>query len=210
MVEQSITLTGFHPLRFFSKLGTQEKNAAFFASGQWQIISWNPVRTIVGKDASVFERLKKLPKNSSKLPFSGGAIGYCNYDFGLALQGVRTRHRSALPEAIFHVYDQAILWNGKDVIVIGDDSFSDDVRSIHARPFSDATLPPIVWTSATPKNAYRKKFTAAMHGIHDGDFYQLNLSYPFTASSDIDRRRLFAALVEAYPAPCADGGHGHH
>ena len=202
-VTNPLSISGFHPLRFFSKLGATEKNVAFFTSGTWTVTAWNPESTMIGNDASVFDQLKKLPYKKSKLPFSGGAIGYCSYDLGCILQGVKSRHRSALPLAVFHRYDNAVLWNGKDVIVIGDDSFMSDVRHIHSRPFVDHALPPVVWESALKKSSYRKKFLKVMRGIRNGDFYQLNLSYPFFAKEAADHRKLFAAYAEMHPAPCA-------
>ncbi len=203
MVERPVKLTGFHPLRFFSKLGSGEKNAAFFTSGTWQIIGWNPSQTIKRKDASVFDQLKKLSKKKTSLPFAGGAIGYCSTGLGWMIHGLESRHRSALPLAVFHVYDRAVLWNGKDVIVVGDNRFSHEVQTIHNRPFTENALEPFTWTSTLSKTEYQKKFRNVMRGIREGDFYQLNLSYPFVAESDIDRRRLFAALAETHPAPCA-------
>lgn len=202
MVEQTMSLSGFHPLRFFSKLRASEKSVAYFTSGEWQIIAWNPARTIIGKDASVFAELKKLPKKKSALPFAGGAIGYCSYDLGCALQGVRSRHRT-LPLAVFHVYEHAVLWNGKKLVVVGDTAFQREVQMIHDRPFVDTKLSQVAWQSTLEKAAYRKKFHEAMRGIRNGEFYQLNLSYPLRAQSDTDHRQLFAALAEAHPAPCA-------
>ncbi len=203
MVEKKIALPGFHPLRFFSKLSDEEKNTAYFTSGDWNIICWNPHRTISGSDASVFETLKKLPMKKSRLPFAGGTIGYCSYDFGCALQGVRSRHRSGIPQAIFHVYDCAVLWKSGDVFIVGEPEFEREVRMIHARPFVSPALPKILWEPTLPKNRYRSVFSTVMRGIRNGDFYQLNLSYPFTALSDVHGRKLFAALAEMHPAPCA-------
>lgn len=203
MVEQTMSLSGFHPLRFFSKLRASEKSVAYFTSGEWQIIAWNPARTIIGNDAAVLQELKKLPKKKSVLPFAGGAIGYCSYDLGCKLQGVQSRHHSALPLAVFHVYEHAVLWNGNELIAVGDTAFQAEVQMIHHRPFVDAPLPQIAWKSPMQKSAYRKKFHDVMRGIRDGEFYQLNLSYPFTAQSKSDHRQLFAALAEAHPAPCA-------
>ncbi len=198
-----INLPGFHPLRFFSKLRAEEKSVSYFVSGQWTIMTWNPSQTIEGSDASVFRRLRALPKNTSTLPFSGGAIGYCSYDFGCVLQGVSSRHRFKYPLARFHVYDHALLWDGKKIVVVGDPAFQKQVEAIHARPYSDVPVSPIEWQSTINKSSYQKKFQKVMRGIRDGDFYQLNLSYVFKAQTDLDHRRLFSALLEAHPAPCA-------
>ncbi|MBP9850325.1 MAG: chorismate-binding protein [Candidatus Peribacteraceae bacterium] len=203
MIEKKILLPGFHPRRFFSKLRDSEKSVAYFTSGQWTIIAWNPSTTIEGDDASVFEKLRIIPARTSSLPFPGGVIGYCSYELGLAMHGVKSRHRSSLAPAVFHVYEQAVLWNGKEVFVVGDESFQKSVEVIHLRPFSGSPIPSLAWHSTMTKRNYRKKFTAAMRGIWDGEFYQLNLSYPFVAETTTDPRKLFAALAETNPAPCA-------
>lgn len=203
MTEQRVSLAGFHPLRFFSKLRSSEKNVALFTSGAWTVIAWNPSHTIEGSDASVFETLKKLPVRTSALPFSGGAIGYCSYGFGCALQGVVSRHRSGLQGAVFHVYDQAVLWDGKSVTVVGDTDFVKDVERIHLRPFSGSPLSDITWEPALTLGEYRKKFQTVMRGIRDGELYQLNLSYPFLAESETNPRKLFTGFAETNPASCA-------
>ncbi|MEQ1771734.1 MAG: hypothetical protein ABL879_18040, partial [Devosia sp.] len=156
MTERTISLPGFHPLRFFSKLRQSEERIVFFTSGPWTIVVWNPTKMIRGDDAAVFAELKKLPVVKSALPFAGGAIGYCPYDVGLKMQGVASRHHAALPEAVFHVYDHAVLWDGKDVTVVGSEDFVRDVERIHLRPFSGSPLPAIEWKSALAKTEYRK------------------------------------------------------
>ena len=203
MVERTISLAGFHPMRFFAKLSPSEKNVAYVQSGEWTIIAWNPQKTMKGHDAKVFDELKKIPRVTSALPFAGGAIGFCSYELGLRLRGVESRHPSVVPGAIFHVYEHALLWNGVSTVCVGDQAFEAQVRAIHERPFVDIPIPAIEWSSRMKKSEYRKKFTAAMHGIRSGDFYQLNLSYPFSARSNVDKRQLFASLLEANPAPSA-------
>jgi len=203
MTETKISLPGFHPLRFFSKLRSSEKNVALFTSGPWTIITWNSLRTIQGSDASVFAELKKLPLVKSALPFAGGALGYCSYDLGMTMQGVVSRHNSGLSGAVFHVYDQTVLWNGKDVFVVGNADFVKDIERIHRRPFSGSPLPHITWKPTLMLGEYRKKFQTVMRGIRDGEFYQLNLSYPFVAECDTHARKLFAGFAEKNPASCA-------
>lgn len=203
MVGRTITLVGFHPLRFFAKLSPSEKNVAYLQSGEWTIIAWNPQKTLKGQDATVFDELKKIPRVTSTFPFAGGAIGFCSYEFGLRLRGMKSRHPSMVPGAIFHVYKHALLWNGVNIICVGDQAFEAQIRAIHERPFVDVAIPAIEWSPSMTKSEYRKKFTAVMRGIRSGDFYQLNLSYPFTARSHVDKRQLFASLLEANPAPSA-------
>lgn len=203
MTETKISLPGFHPLRFFSKLRDSEKNVVVFTSGAWTVIAWNPSRMIHGSDATVFEQLKKLPVRKSALPFAGGAIGYCSYDFGCALRGIVSKHHSGLQGAVFHVYNSAVLWDGKSVTVVGDADFIKVVERIHLRPFSGSPLPPVEWKPALEQADYRKKFNAVMHDIHDGELYQLNLSYPFAAEAKTSPRKLFAGFTETNPASCA-------
>jgi para-aminobenzoate synthetase component 1 len=187
MVEKEIHLPGFDPLVFFAKLSKKESRPAFFTSAEWTIITWNPVKTIRGKRASVIEKLKRRKKFDSALPFCGGAIGYFDYD----------------GRGLFHWYNHALLWNGKKVMIVGDANFEQSVLEIHARPTSDAPLPAIAWRQGINERWYRKAFERVKRSITNGEYYQLNLTYPFFAKSTADHRRLFLELLRKNPAPCA-------
>ena len=203
-----LRLHGFHPTIFFRKLSSAERSPAYFTSGPWIVITWNPVRTWTGQSVSTLSHLKtSLPKIRRKtdLPFLGGAIGWVSYDAGRSAMRVASAHKkmSRIPEVCFHHYDSALLWNGKKLIAVGDTAFVRSIRSIHARPLLDQSLPPIAWKRNMSAQAYAQAFRRTMQGIRNGDFYQLNLTFPFTAKSRSDHRSLFAALLDANPASAA-------
>ncbi len=197
----SISLAGFHPLDFFSKLSPGEKKPAYFTSGTWVIIAWNPKRTIRSKNRKIFSALKKEQKKrfslgKSNLPFLGGAIGFLDYD--VEKNG-----------GMFHVYDNALLWDGKKNIVIGEKKFIAEVQKIHDR-VSPSPQPQrekglgdevgVEWTSSITRSEYGKAFKKIQHDILHGEYYQLNLTYQLHAQSRCDHRQLFCALARKNPA----------
>ncbi len=224
---QSISLSGFHPLEFFSKLGSGEKTPAYFTSGAWTILAWNPKCTIRSKDMAIFEALKEAQKkrsipNRKDLPFIGGTIGFLGYDGG----------------GIFHEYDQALLWNGKKLVVIGDKKYIGEVWEIWKRSPERSSPPtPLLrqergdshfsqhessslrrsgercpagrsedrlrWTPSITRARYGKAFKKIQRDIRHGEYYQLNLTYALEADSACDHRQMFCALVKANPASCA-------
>ncbi len=129
----TLSLSGFDPLEFFSKLSTREKNAAYFTSGIWTIVAWNPTRTIRIKNDKIFGALRRADKKRYRsykgdLPFIGGCIGYLDYD--VEKKG-----------GIFHQYEEALLWNGTKIFAIGDRKFTKEVRSIHGRFLPSTSSP---------------------------------------------------------------------
>lgn len=198
-------LTGFDPAIFFRKLGTTEKSVAYFTSGPWIVIAWNPKKTFVGDVKKTLKDLKKsIPKYTRRtdLPFTGGAIGWVSYDAAMECAGVKSRHKkiSRMPSTCFHQYDSALLFDGKRIITVGDAAFRASVRAIHLRPLPRATLSPISWAAQMTQKKYSSIFRHVMKGIRSGDYYQLNLTYPLNTTSKNNPRTLFAALLAHNPA----------
>ncbi len=203
-----LRLTGFDPAHFFRKLSPAEKSVAYFTSGHWKILAWNPVKTFVGDDERALQKAKKSLRRfrgRTDLPFIGGLIGWMSYDLGLRAQGVGSRHPkvSSVPEVCFHSYDSALLFDGKRLFAVGDAAFRRAVRMIHARPPAEEVLMPVGWKRSTTRAGYAAAFRQVMHGIREGDFYQLNLTYPLLALSRNHPRVLFAQLLQWNPASAA-------
>ncbi len=206
---QKISLTGFHPLDFFSKLSSDEKNPAYFTSGVWTILAWNPKRTVRSKNIKIFSALREEKKKRSTLrksilPFVGGAIGFLNYE--VEKNG-----------GVFHVYDKALLWNGEKLVTVGDAKFISEVHRIHNNvPLSalrrgargegcsaeDMDLL-LHWAPSITRTEYGSAFKKIQHDIRHGEYYQLNLTYQLHAESPCDHRQLFCALAQQNPASCA-------
>lgn len=203
-----LRLPGFDPAQFFQKLLPSERSVSFFTSGEWTVIAWNPTKTIVADDEKALLQAKKSVgrfRGKTALPFVGGLIGWVSYDLGLRLHNLQSRHpkRSGIPGFCFHSYDQALLFDGKKTIAVGSAAFRDSVREIHERPLPQHSLSPIDWKSAISRADYAAAFGKAIHGIREGDEYQMNLSYPFRARSGNDPRLLFAALLTHNPSAAA-------
>lgn len=215
---QSVSLPGFDPLVFFAKLSERERKVAFFTSGDWTVLAWNPVRTIRRTDASIFaalerEQQKRRSSYSGTLPFVGGAIGYIAYEVGKR-------------GGVFHVYDQAVLWNGKKVVVVGGKKFVTDIRKIQSRVspslesqrekglgLSTVALAKaevevgardhLRWQPSLTRSEYAKAFRSIQKDIRNGEYYQLNLTYTLKAFSSVAHRELFVSLLQRNPAACA-------
>lgn len=209
MKPRPLSLPGFGPLTFFRKLSAAEASAAYIVSGRWTVIAWDPVETMAGRTVQALERVKALQKKnssaSSGFPFAGGSIGWISYDAAMKSLGLHSRHQrhARLPDVCFHRYEQAVLWNGRKVFAIGNAAFRRAVAEIHARPLPAFAPTPIVWKPAVTRAEYGRGFTQIKKGIRDGDFYQLNYSYPLRGESADDPRQLFASLLAHNPASSA-------
>ncbi|MSR67300.1 hypothetical protein EXS65_00515 [Candidatus Peribacteria bacterium] len=202
----TLSFPGFDPLDFFSKLDAREKKSAYFTSGEWTIVTWNPTRSIRVKDEKIFEALRRANERrrstyKGDLPFIGGMIGTLDYD-------VQERG------GVFHEYDQALLWNGTKAVVVGERKFVEEVRNIDSRaPFSPSASAlgegsgmrrgETLWHPSITHSDYARSFRAIQRDLRNGEYYQLNLTYTLEADFNGDRRRLFCDLLRANPASCA-------
>lgn len=191
---RKLSLSGFDSLDFFSKLQATEKKPAYFTSGVWVVLAWNPEKSLRLKNAKVFRALQKAKKRRitsyhGDLPFIGGAIGFLEYD---------AENRGG----IFHVYDHALLSDGKKLIAVGDRKFAAQVRAICLRPLPSFSPPSLVWKASVTRSEYKRAFRSIQKDIRNGEYYQLNLTYTLQANADCDRRLLFCALARKNPAPC--------
>jgi len=203
-----LPLVGFDPIQFFRKLSADEPSPAYMTSGSWVVLAWDPVETMVGRDIVVLQRAKKLQRKhrthaNKNLPFLGGVIGWVSYDAGLRLHGIKSRHKktSAIPDVCFHRYQHALLFDGRSVFAVGDAAFRRRATAIHARPLPPSRSHHPDWTATMSTKEYASAFKAIQKRIKDGDVYQLNLSYAFSAITHMDSRQLFCDLLTHHAAP---------
>lgn len=171
-------------------------------------MAWNPVETIVGKDLSALEDLKKsmssVRHSSMKdLPFVGGAIGYVSYSATLRSLGISSQHQKKFRghDVLAHLYDSALLFDGTKIVVVGDTKFLQSILAIHARPMTAPNADRLQWTPEMSRSEYERAFRPTKNGILDGDFYQLNLSYQFLSQTRQSARSLFMRFARHNPAP---------
>lgn len=207
MVEK-VSLVGFDPIAFFTKIDAV--SPAYFTSGEWVVIAWDPTETFVIKTVSDLQKAKKSAskrrsKDDESIPFSGGLIGYLSYDLGFELQGIRStsRDRHRLPLGVLHRYEQGVAWNGKDAFVFGDRSFIDVVEKIHARIMPAIRMPDLKWKASISKKKFMSDFHRIQRDIRNGEYYQLNRTYAYESAFRENPRLLFAGLLKKNPAPCA-------
>lgn len=210
VVVTKLSLVGFEPSQFFRKLSDAEPCPAYMTSGAWVVITWDPNETMVGRDVSVLERAKKLQRKfrtsaQKNFPFLGGVLGWVSYDAGLRLHGIASRHKKIMPipDVCFHRYEHAVLFDGRSVYAVGDSAFRKCVHAIHARPLPSIRMERPDWQSSISRKEYVSAFTAIQKRIRSGDMYQMNYSYPFTASGVIDARQMFCDLLTYHPASAA-------
>lgn len=204
----TLTLPAFDPLLLLCRLDDKQCLPAFARVNDWTVVTWNPSSTIVShgeknawsKLQAAIDRRRRIV--DSRLPFTGGLIGYFSYDAGYELVDIKKTVKDdlRLPQFCFHEYDNAVLFDGKRVHIVGDHAFVDEVREIHARSLLPAGDLSVAFGPDIGRGEYDKAFARIRKAIIDGDIYQMNYAYRFSAKSTVDRRRLFASLMHKNPA----------
>ncbi|MGA3007552.1 MAG: anthranilate synthase component I family protein, partial [Opitutaceae bacterium] len=158
---------------------------------------------------------------SARLPFTGGAVGYFSYEFGLRFERIRRTSADdlALPEVEFGFYDALIAieqGSGRTFVVANPlhrpdpeaiaGSFEQAVREALARRSSAPRGLLAAPASAEPRaNFSRKDYLAAIARIKDyigkGDVYQVNLSQRFETPLPCAPAELYQRLRRRNPAP---------
>ncbi len=204
-------LQAFSPTNFLTKLSAHETFPVLMRTGEWTILSWNPVKRYEWTSAKKAQKdLKKLHaarhvRSAESLPFVGGIIGSVSSDAGYELLDLKpkAKDRWRLPVVQAGVYEEALLWNGKEIFVIGSKKFAAEVFKIHGRRVSDKKVPTLKFHSSIPEKKYAADFKKIQRHILAGDVYQLNLTYTLDASSPCEDRMLFQKLFQKNLAPCA-------
>ncbi len=200
-----LTLPAFDPLLLLCKLDKTQRLPSLVRAGDWTVLAWNPVSTVMSWDG-LQAALDRRQSIASPLPFTGGLIGYIGYDTVYDLLKIRATAKDdlQLPAMCFHEYDNAVLFDhstssswsrgGKRVHVVGDTAFVREVEETHARSPVPADIPALHLKPGITKAAYRAAFNRIQAAILDGDIYQINYAYRFSGTYAADRRRLFASL----------------
>jgi para-aminobenzoate synthetase component I len=201
MKTKTVSLPGFDPLLILCKLDTTQRLPALVRAGNWTVLAWNPVSTVTSWDG-LQAALERRKSTASALPFTGGLIGYIGYDTTYDLLKVRATAKDDLhlPAMCFHEYDNAVLFDGKRVHIVGGAPFVDEVRETHERSLMPMDIPALHLKPGITKAAYRAAFKHIQRAILDGDIYQINYAYRFTGVCAADKRHLFASLFHRNPA----------
>ncbi|WP_069998354.1 aminodeoxychorismate synthase component I [Cellulosilyticum sp. I15G10I2] len=235
------------------KLFFQEKYSFFLDSGmdpgrlgRYSFIGANPFLRITSKrekikiwenghetvlEGNPFHVLKKLLqrytiKNSTDLPFIGGAVGYMAYDLCHHIEKLPQRAYDDidLPEMIMGFYDGIIVIDHLEkrnyAVSAGLPHFSEEhakAKVTYLKQFiegrsevqSDLYLdepyknnPTHLESNFTQQNYY-KAITKAKEYIRQGDIYQMNMTQRFTTPINRHPLNIYGTLRKINPAPFA-------
>lgn len=117
------------------------------------------------------------PEPYSELPFRQGLAGFISYDFGLALQGIDSRHQNPAPDVHLAWFEHAVINDHqlqKSYWLTPDHS---------STPFPEPA-DPCRWQAAaltpdTTRAGYDQAFQHVQDYLYAGDCYQINLTYRF-------------------------------
>lgn len=155
-----------------------------------------------------------LSKNMPSLPFYGGAIGFCSYDFGQNLLGLINKkiRNISLPDAYIAIYSWAIVTDHlkKKTYFVSYLSHA-EINNIYLSLLKQGTRDKLqVFTNFQLKTTFKAEinfveYAAAFKQIQrylaEGECYQINYSQRFTAEYVGDVYAAYLALRSKNPAP---------
>lgn len=157
-------------IEIFRRLGSEEKNVAFFWSkneeGWSRKLAWNPVARFHGHRDALIDFVKE---HEGKL-----ILGYLSYDEGEDLP---------FPPVTFFAYDE---WLEGDVDIFNDREAVSSELDLDFMP-------------AMNQESYEAAYEKVKAYIRSGDIYQMNLTVRFESESKMCSKGLFTRLIEANP-----------
>lgn len=145
--------------------------------------------------------------------FSGGAVGYVSYDFGMTLENISSRHSktNTFPEIFFGLYDSVLCFNHKtkewNLNSVENGARSGENYKLRITNYE--LLSQI--SNFKPRTHFlipdfnRKQYCEAVEKIKNyianGDVYQVNLSQRFWGKTTSSPLTIYNSLREKNPAP---------
>lgn len=196
--------------------------------GRYSFISSNPFKVLKYKDKeenplnNLQDELKKYKvKNSTHLPFVGGAVGYLSYDLGNYLEKLpRTaKDDTNVYDLYFGFYNYVIVIDhleGKTYIATPDldiekektilnlveEKIKDaEHRGIDKICYEEKNVEPIKLKSNFTKEEFKNAVRKVQNYIKQGDIYQANLTQRFNGKTSLSSYELYRDLRRISPAP---------
>jgi len=146
--------------------------------------------------------------SSGKLPFSGGAVGYFSYDFGLRLEGLPVAS-GGFPEVAVGIFDWAIIVDEQQHncwLTGKPGTIPDELSALICRKGGRSAVPPGRTMAGRPvyetsRQQYARAFERIQHYLHEGDCYQVNYAQRFSVPFTGDSWPLYLAMRAANPSP---------
>ena len=205
--------------------------------GRWRIFCHHPRHTLrvfanrvelddvsvaLGAPGQVLDILRGIQQGFQQdapgqdVPFCGGWVGFASYGFGMAMQGVPTRHAGG-EEPVFAAafYDHAYLWDRKSRCAYlaglarggpGAQARDGAVAAWSALPEQGvpvAPVPPVPLRANVEMPAYCQAVSAAQNYIAQGDVFQVNITCQHVAPLPVGvcAASLYRRLRRVAPAP---------
>ena len=143
--------------------------------------------------------------------FSGGAVGYISYDYGMKFENIPSRHgrTNTFPEIFFGLYDELLCFNHKtnewsvNSTERGESSAEQlmkqftnhDTRTTNQVARTHFLIPDF------KKEEYIRAVEKAKKYIEDGDIYQVNFTHRFWGKTGSSALTIYNQLREKNPAP---------
>ena len=160
------------------------------------------------------ELLGRKTTPAEGVPFSGGAVGYFSYDFGVRQELGEPVENGTMPEIALGLYDWAIvvdhLQQGAWLVAQGRDPETGNswvpllqqIESSLAEPLPEYNAgieaQPV---SNLTREAYATAFRRIQHYLREGDCYQVNFAQAFRVPFKGDPWRLYQTMRAQNPAP---------
>ena len=151
--------------------------------------------------------------NTSKPPFSGGAIGYLSYDLGRRIEILPQQAEAdlAIPEMIIGLYDWALVIDHlqQEAYLISELTQSETAATLtqiqnclEAAPRAEQLFQlDNKFQSNLTYAEYANAFAKIKQHIYDGDCYEINLTQRFSAAFTGSTWTAYCRLREINPAP---------
>ncbi len=146
--------------------------------------------------------------SSGKPPFSGGAVGYFSYDFGLRLEGLPVVS-GGIPEVAVGIFDWAIIVDQQQYscwLTGKPGAIADALSALMCSKEDQPAVSPGRKMASRPvyetsQQQYARAFARIQHYLREGDCYQVNYAQRFSAPFADDSWPLYLAMRAANPSP---------
>lgn len=183
--------------------------------GQWSFFGAAPFEIVESDLPSLREAMRPYAlKNTTNIPFVGGAVGFLSYDYGRRIEKI-PRLAAAdrlIPDLRFGLYDGVAALNHATgvlyLVATGvhrlETETLEHLQAIverHDFPDESADFTIGAWSWNLSKDAFLSAVSSVKEYIASGDVYQVNLSRRARCSFKGSALQLYRALRTGNPAP---------
>lgn len=177
------------------------------SAGDVSLIAAFPKRLISGKGTKITTSVNGVTKEFNSDPWkaiqefrkknNSWLFGYFGYDLKNSIEDLSSQNQELYESADFYLMEPSVLIqisDDKADIIFGDELELDQTEKVNS--FSLGKL-----ISGVSKNRYIETVKEIQKQIKEGDFYELNFSYPIQADFDGEPYELYRAMRNINPVP---------